>query len=63
MNKNEQFEIRAYVFNRMTGMLAPGKDAWQGPSREERMEAWDKWNSEYGKIVNLMFDAMHYLEI
>jgi hypothetical protein len=30
MNVNEKFEIRAHVFNRMTGMLAPGKEVTKG---------------------------------
>jgi len=63
MNANEKFEVRAYVFNRMKKMLAPGKDAVQGPSQEERTEAWDKWNGEHGKVVDLVFDALEYFEI
>lgn len=63
MNEYEKFEVRAYVFHRMVGMLAPGKDAREGPSREERVEAWEKWNKEYGKVVSITLDAIEYFEI
>ena len=63
MNANIRFEIKADAFHRMTGLLAPGKDAWQGPSREERTEAWDKWNTDFSKVIEAMFQAIEYIGI
>jgi len=57
MNDNVRFEIKADAFLRMTGMLAPGKHAWSGPSYYERTEAWEKWNNKHGEIIAAMLDA------
>ena len=61
MDANIRFEIRADAFHRMTGMLAPGKNAWQGPSREERTEAWEKWNKDFSTVIDAMFQAIEYI--
>ena len=54
MDSNTKFEIKASVFHKMTGMLAPGKDGGcmtVGESFEERIRAWDKWHIENDKII------------
>ena len=58
MDANMKFEIKAEAFRRMTGLLAPGKDAMQGPPLEERMRAWDMWLVKNGKVVDAMLRAM-----
>ena len=61
MDANIRFEIRANVFHKMTGMLAPGKDAREGPPLEERIMAWEKWNRNNCKIVNMVLDATEHV--
>lgn len=52
------FEIKAAVFERITGHLAPGKDAPADGlySRESRERAWREWNDKYGAVVSLTID-------
>ena len=40
---NEGYERIAANFQRDTGMLAPGKDARESPSYEDRSKAFDQW--------------------
>lgn len=61
MNENIKFEIRADAFHRMTGYMAPGKDARYGPSHEERMIAYREWHDKYGDVVDAMFRAMDHI--
>ena len=58
MNENIKFEIKADAFLRMTGMLAPGKAAWQGPSHSERAKAWEKWQDDNRTIIYSMMEAI-----
>ena len=59
MNENIKFEIRAAAFNRMTGMLPPGKDdSFSSDTREEREEAWSSWNYENAVVVEAMLKAV-----
>lgn len=52
------FETKAAVFYHMTGLLAPGKDypalgdPFQGDDRTRRA-AWEDWNKQYGRAVEL----------
>lgn len=47
---NESFERTAAAFYHDTGMLAPGKDSREGPSYDERFDAFVSWRNE--KILN-----------
>ena len=60
MDANIKFEIRARVFHEMTGMLAPGKDAREGPPVEDRLMAWEKWNRKNCDIVNAILSSVEY---
>ena len=52
-----RYEIKAQAFKRMTGHMAPGKDAasasYPAPV-EERQKLWDEWLKENGKCVEAM---------
>ena len=61
MNANVKFEIIADAFCRTTGMLAPGKDAWAGPSHEERRDAFAKWRDQNNTIINSMIHAVEHV--
>ena len=65
MTDNVKFEIMADAFLRMTGMLAPGKDAREGPSSytDERWMAWAEWRENNRAIIfHLMNAVEHVLE-
>ena len=63
MTDNIRFEIMSEAFLRMTGMLVPGKDAWQGPSISERKAAWTEWQDNNRTIIfHLMNAVEHVLE-
>jgi hypothetical protein len=58
MNASLLFDIKAEVFRRVTGHLAPGKDCAAGRNPSERaMEiaegAWINWHRDYGPAVEL----------
>jgi uncharacterized protein YukE len=61
MTDNERFELKADAFCRITGYMAPGKDAWQGPSYQERLKAWEQWNSNNSTIIDAMILSFEYL--
>ena len=63
LSVNERFEIKAHVFNLMTGFLAPGKDAPPGVgySREERQAAWEVFDISYGDNLRRTLDAVDYV--
>ncbi len=61
MNANIRFEIIADTFCRMTGMLAPGKDAWAGPSHDERRQEFTRWNDEHKTIIFQMLNAVEHV--
>lgn len=60
MTAIEMYEIKAEAFRRMTGHMAPGKDAsvhsYPAPY-EERVAAWEKWRAEHGEIISAMLGA------
>ena len=58
----EKFEIQAYAFHRMTGIMAPGKDESPccGISYDERKDKWDAWLKEYSPVVIAMIEAVEY---
>ena len=61
MDSNTKFEIKASVFHKMTGMLAPGKDGGcmnVGESFEERIRAWDEWHIENDRIIGAFMLAI-----
>lgn len=59
MNANIRFEIKAAAFNRMTGMLPPGKDdPFSSDTREERECEWIRWNDENGSVIDAMMQAV-----
>ena len=61
MDENTKYEIKADAFHRMRGMLAPGKDAWMGPSHHERMTAWSEWLESYGCVIDAMLQSVEYV--
>ena len=52
-----RYEIKAQAFQRMTGHMAPGKDApsasYPAPS-EERQKLWAEWVAENDKCIEAM---------
>jgi hypothetical protein len=58
----EKYEILADAFQRMTGMMPPGKDepafGFSGHSYEERRDAWEKWNKDHEPVTTAMLKAM-----
>lgn len=60
MNPVISYDIRAEAFRRMTGHMAPGKDAAPESypaSYEIRNEAWNKWNDDNAVIIRFMLLA------
>ena len=60
---NEIFELQCEVFRRMTGFLAPGKDAPAASSTEtserDRWAAWDQWQAKAAAVaVRLAYITM-----
>lgn len=55
-----RFEIRASVFYKVKGKLAPGKDwpAALGPRPETLLAEWDEWNRQNGKLLKMVLDAV-----
>ena len=58
LDANTRFELKAAAFERMEGMLAPGKDQREGPSYEERMRRWGDWCVNNEEIVNAFMGAI-----
>lgn len=59
LDDNLRFEIKAAAFERMTGMLAPGKDSRQvTPSREERSRVWGDWLVNNEEIIDAFIGAI-----
>lgn len=60
----EQFEIKAGAFRRMTGMMAPGKDAsphsYQ-PEYEIREAVYRLWSEMYGKCVSAVLASTEHV--
>lgn len=58
-------EIMAEAFRRMTGHMAPGKDAsplsYPAPI-EERRAAWDIWCDDHSTIIHAMFHAVESVQ-
>lgn len=54
MTSNMIYEVKAEAFRRMTGHMAPGKDAspasYPAPL-EDRAAAWDKWHADHRDIL------------
>ncbi len=61
LGSTARYEIQAEAFRRMTGHMAPGKDAaalsYPAPY-EERKAAWDRWLLAHGACVSAMLEAM-----
>lgn len=60
MNPSLNYEIQALAFYRMTGLLAPGKDAPAagGPQDyDERNKAWIEWREKYGVVNSQILKA------
>ena len=62
LDANLKFEIKAFVFQKMTGMMAPGKDCghFTFPTPEDRFCEWEYWIRKHGKVVDLMFQGIEY---
>lgn len=60
MNANLRYEIKAAAFHRMTGHMAPGKDAAPGAevAREFREMLWSLWWKDHGPIIDAVLDAV-----
>lgn len=61
IDSNMVFEVKAEAFRRMTGYMAPGKDAGSRPdmaSYEERSAAWESWNQANKDCVIAIIAAM-----
>ena len=60
MDTNELYEVKAEAFRRMTGHMAPGKDApsasYPAPY-EERVKAWEQWQNDNGNCIRAMLLA------
>ena len=56
----ERYEIQAEAFRRMTGHLAPGKDAAAGSYDEaaNRTEIYARWAEIHGECVYAVLDAV-----
>ena len=56
----ERYEIQAEAFRRMTGHLAPGKDAAAGTSDDhaERTAIYARWAEIHGECVYAVLDAV-----
>ena len=63
MNANIAFELKAGIFNRMTGMLAPGKDDRSGTDYKARQDVWDVFIGEYHVVLDAMIGELEYLDI
>lgn len=59
----ERYEIQAEAFRRMTGHLAPGKDAAAGSYDEaaNRIEIYARWAEIHGECVYAVLDAVDYV--
>lgn len=59
----ERYEIQAEAFRRMTGHLAPGKDAADGSYDEtaNRREIYARWDEIHGECVYAVLDAVDYV--
>ncbi len=60
-DSNTIFEIKAEAFRRMTGHMAPGKDAAAlsyPASYEERSAAWEVWNQSNRECFVATIQAM-----
>jgi len=58
LDANTRYEIKAAAFERMEGMLAPGKDQREGPPYEERCRKWDEWCAANQDIVAAFMGAI-----
>lgn len=56
----ERYEIQAEAFRRMTGHLAPGKDAPLGAygDMDERTKIYLRWAEIHGEAVYAVLDAV-----
>ena len=63
MDANKKFEIKARIFYKMTGVIAPGKDDMMGMDYKTRLTIWEDWNSKNIGILNAMFDTLDYFEV
>lgn len=56
----ERYEIQAEAFRRMTGHLAPGKDAAAGSYDEaaNRTEIYARWAEIHGECVYAVLDSV-----
>lgn len=59
----DRYEIQAEAFRRMTGHLAPGKDAAAGTYDEaaNRTEIYAKWAEHNGECVYALLDAVDHV--
>ena len=61
MNANISFEIKAEAFRRMTGYMAPGKDAGmagESASYAERCHVWGDWLANNEEIITALLEAV-----
>jgi hypothetical protein len=58
------YEIRAAIFQGVTGYMAPGKDDRGGHGTwEERVQMWETFNKQYGHVLDVALDkTVQYLE-
>ena len=62
IDKLERYEILARVFERTTGMLAPGKDSRSGvDDHRERRVSWEVFLRDSGKTVDRTIEAVEYV--
>ena len=60
MDSNIRYEIKARAFQRMTGEMAPGKDAPEATYPEpieKRQAMWDAWLKTHGECAEAMLKA------
>ena len=59
LDDNLRFELKAAAFERMEGMLAPGKDSREPfPSYEERTRRWGDWLVNNEEIIRAFLAAV-----
>ena len=65
MNDNEIYEIKAEMFRRMTGEIAPGKSAAPASyplSYKTRAAMYEVWTSAHKDILNVMAQVLTAME-
>ena len=64
LTTHQSYEVKAMAYEKMTGKMAPGKDAPPGmltEPMETRISKWWNWNEEHHEVIDAILYSVEEL--